>query len=178
MQPFIVIFSCSESVGQKYIVYLFIRSTFITLIQNKPVSNCIEHEYEQFIFFLTIFASCKIKQHCVAGLDVPHLHTNLTWFHPIVQRFQHFRLPPSLCTFLVYNVCTQQWPNYEARLWPVLKLNNMSWVKVHAKLYGKAKCFVWACIKVNNRRKYPDGLTLKPCQTSKTQPWWPHWSLI
>ena len=75
-----------------YIVSLFIRSTFITLIQNKPFSNCIEHEYEQFIFFLTIFASCKIKQHCVAGLDVPHLHTNLTWFHPIVQRFQHFRL--------------------------------------------------------------------------------------
>ena len=52
-----------------YIVSLFIRTTFITLIQNKPVSDCIEHEYEQFIFFFTIFASCKIKQHCVAGLD-------------------------------------------------------------------------------------------------------------
>ena len=115
--------------------------------------------------------------------DSPFLTLTQTW-HDFTLSSSAFNisgfqlLPPSLCTFLVYNVCTQQWPNYEARLWPVLKLNNMSWVKVHAKLYCKAKCFVWACIKVNNRRKYPDGLTLKPCQTSKTQPWWPHWSLI
>ena len=103
-----------------------------------------------------------------------------TW-HPIVQRFQHFRLSVA-SPFFVHLFGLQCLHAVVAKLWGEVmacaELNNMSWVKVHAKLYGKAKCFVWACIKVNNRRKYPDGLTLKPCQTSKTQPWWPHWSLI
>ena len=101
MRPFIVIFSCSESVGQKYIVYLFIRSTFITLIQNKPFSNCIEHEYEQFIFFLTIFASCKIKQHCVAGLDEcsspSHKLDMISSYRPALSTFQAFSCFPLLC---------------------------------------------------------------------------------
>ena len=84
-----------------YIVSLFIRSTFITLIQNKPVSNCIEHEYEQFIFFLTIFASCKIQQHCVAGLDEcsspSHKLDMISSYCPALSTFQAFSCFPLLC---------------------------------------------------------------------------------